>query len=229
MQGLPESTRSRRQDSNEDMIPAPLSSPAMRRDESRHGMQGNERPQTPKVEKSPEVGGNQGGDFAVVGGTSNSSKAGSPRPSYDKGKNEMNNNVVAPTVVPAQPSSSPLETPVAPADDERPGLGPMIKKKMSKGDVANTFRRAANAANAFKPRAGGAAERLREQQAKLSEGPDGITSVVPAPSLVRGVSTDSTRAGTPDSVNKEKAPVKNLTTVSRRSKSLSHRRIDPAA
>jgi exocyst complex component 1 len=72
----------------------------------------------------------------------------------------------------------------------------MIKKK-SKGDIANSFLKAAktaktaNAFNSFKPRAGGAADRLREMQAKPStEGPDGITGVVPAPSLVRGLSSD---------------------------------------
>lgn len=90
---------------------------------------------------------------------------------------------------------APVEVPKEPLEDERPGLGPMIKKK-SKADVASAFRRAANAANiasAFKPRAGGAAERLREQQAKLAEGPDGITGVVPAPSQTRTVSNDNLR------------------------------------
>jgi hypothetical protein len=75
----------------------------------------------------------------------------------------------------------------------------MIKKK-SKAEIASTFRKAANAANAFKPRAGGAAERLREQQAKQPEGPDGITSVVPAPSLVRNVNNDTVKSGTPNQV-----------------------------
>lgn len=93
-----------------------------------------------------------------------------------------------------QPSE---ELPSEPKEDERPGLGPMIKKK-SRADVANAFRKAATAANAFKPRAGGAAERLREQQSKPSDGPDGITEVVPAPSLVRTVSNNTTRIATPD-------------------------------
>jgi hypothetical protein len=65
----------------------------------------------------------------------------------------------------------------------------MIKSKRSKGDLANAFRKAASAAsaaNAFKPRPGGAGERLRQQQEHLetknnSDEPDGITGVVPAP------------------------------------------------
>ncbi|KAL4928589.1 GTP-Rho binding exocyst subunit SEC3 [Aspergillus undulatus] len=75
-------------------------------------------------------------------------------------------------------------------DAHRPGLGPMIKKKSNK-DVAGAFRKAANAYGAFngafKPRAGGAGERLLAAAKKqaASEGPDGITGVVPAPSLAQ--------------------------------------------
>ncbi|KAL4806851.1 exocyst complex component Sec3-domain-containing protein [Aspergillus unguis] len=71
-------------------------------------------------------------------------------------------------------------------DAHRPGLGPMIKKKSNK-DVAGAFRKAANAYGAFKPRAGGAGEKLLAAAKKqaASEGPDGITGVVPAPSLLR--------------------------------------------
>jgi hypothetical protein len=75
-------------------------------------------------------------------------------------------------------------------EENRPGLGPMIKKR---NNAANNFLKAARAAktiNAFKPRAGGAAERLREAQVKAADGPDGITGVVPAP-LLRGMSDDS--------------------------------------
>jgi hypothetical protein len=58
----------------------------------------------------------------------------------------------------------------------------MIKSKRSKGDIAGALWKAANAANAFKPRPGGAGERLRQAaQSKSTEGPDGITGVVPAP------------------------------------------------
>ncbi|KAK5167004.1 uncharacterized protein LTR77_007733 [Saxophila tyrrhenica] len=98
---------------------------------------------------------------------------------------------------PAGPSPQPTpaaETPTAaeeprseedaePEEEYRPGLGPMIKKKA----VAGRFLRAANAANAFKPRPGGAAEKILKAKAEREAGspgvaePDGITGVVPRP------------------------------------------------
>jgi hypothetical protein len=58
----------------------------------------------------------------------------------------------------------------------------MIKAKKSKGDLAGALWKAASAAAAFKPRPGGAAERLRElSRTNSGDGPDGITGVVPAP------------------------------------------------
>ncbi|KAL1971887.1 hypothetical protein VTN31DRAFT_1975 [Thermomyces dupontii] len=79
-----------------------------------------------------------------------------------------------------------------PVETHRPGLGPMVRKK-SRKDVAGAFRRAATAYGAFKPRAGGAGERLlaMAKKAKSNE-PDAITSVVPAPHL-RNLSADSTK------------------------------------
>ncbi|KAI2627012.1 exocyst complex component Sec3-domain-containing protein [Hypomontagnella submonticulosa] len=87
------------------------------------------------------------------------------------------------------PVTSPTEAPTSgttptesPADEEtRPGLGPMIKVKKSQRDLAGSLWKAASAAAAFKPRPGGAGERLRELKSKATDGPDGITSVVPAP------------------------------------------------
>ena len=95
------------------------------------------------------------------------------------------------------PTESPLTSPLSqPEEDYRPGLGPMMRKKKSSKEIANQFRKAALAASAFKPRAGGAAERLLAQKEKATNEPDGITGVVPAP-LLRGASNDS-RSGTPD-------------------------------
>ena len=62
----------------------------------------------------------------------------------------------------------------------RPGLGPMIKKRSPK-EIASVFRKAATAHNAFKPRTGGAADKIREEAAKLPNTPDGINGVFPAP------------------------------------------------
>ncbi|KAI0459183.1 exocyst complex component Sec3-domain-containing protein [Xylaria acuta] len=67
-------------------------------------------------------------------------------------------------------------------EEMRPGLGPMIKAKSSQQKLAGTLWKAATAAGSFKPRPGGAGERLREAAKKaVVDGPDGITSVVPAP------------------------------------------------
>ncbi|KAK4248562.1 exocyst complex component Sec3-domain-containing protein [Corynascus novoguineensis] len=83
--------------------------------------------------------------------------------------------------VPTPPvDDTPPQPPQEVDEETKPGLGPMIKKK-SKGEIAGAFRKAASAASAFKPRPGGAGERLLLNQNKTSEGPDGITSVVPAP------------------------------------------------
>ncbi|KAL8710745.1 MAG: hypothetical protein Q9220_004763 [cf. Caloplaca sp. 1 TL-2023] len=98
----------------------------------------------------------------------------------------------APPVQPAMPT--PPETPT---EAHRPGLGPMIKTKRSNKEIASTFRKAATAYNAFKPRVGGAADKLREQQQSPTGGPDGITGVVPAPSLLKSTSNEP-RSQTPD-------------------------------
>ncbi|KAK8085054.1 exocyst complex component Sec3 [Apiospora hydei] len=89
---------------------------------------------------------------------------------------------VSASASPAPDAASPIAPPPEP-EDSRPGLGPMIKAKRSKGDLAGTLWKAASAAAAFKPRVGGAGERLRElkRQDSGTEGPDGITSVIPAP------------------------------------------------
>ncbi|KAF2197886.1 hypothetical protein GQ43DRAFT_402093 [Delitschia confertaspora ATCC 74209] len=79
--------------------------------------------------------------------------------------------------------SAPPEAPPSETEDEdehRPGLGPMVKKKPK--EVANTLRKAAFAYGVFKPRAGGAADKLFHKEAKASDEPDGIRGVVPAPS-----------------------------------------------
>ena len=87
---------------------------------------------------------------------------------------------ITPTATPPPP-----ETPTE-SEAHRPGLGPMIKKKSTR-EIASTFRKAATAANAFKPRAGGAIEKQKDEN--VSEG-DGITGVFQAPSLLRGISQD---------------------------------------
>ncbi|KAH6640427.1 exocyst complex component Sec3-domain-containing protein [Chaetomium tenue] len=83
--------------------------------------------------------------------------------------------------IPTPPTDNTVpEPPPEPEGEMKPGLKSMLNKK-SKGEIAGAFWKAASAASAFKPRPGGAAERLRSNQNKTSDGPDGITSVVPAP------------------------------------------------
>ena len=77
--------------------------------------------------------------------------------------------------------SSPSEAPDSP-EEHRPGLGPMIRKKKSSKEVATAFRKAAVAHNAFRPRIGGAGERLRDELTKTPNTPDGIHGVFVAPS-----------------------------------------------
>ncbi|KND88601.1 Exocyst complex component 1 [Tolypocladium ophioglossoides CBS 100239] len=101
-------------------------------------------------------------------------------------------------ITPGAETPPPAETnpvPEVPDEEMRPGLGPMIKAKKSKGDVAGAFWKAASAATAFRPRPGGAGDRLRQVKVKATDGPDGITGVVPAPP--RPVSRDQ-RPATPE-------------------------------
>lgn len=88
------------------------------------------------------------------------------------------------------PPTPPPDTPTEEA--HRPGLGPMIKSKKSTTNVANKFRKAATAYNAFKPR--GAADELQENNTTSG---DGITGVFQAPSLVRAATQDESRPSTP--------------------------------
>lgn len=198
---------------NDPMVPAPLASPGMRRDDVRLPQKNNERTQQKNSEQLREnkiVDGN--GDVAITPRTGASASQPLEQPTVSvPEKTPTADSIpststvpVLPEEVPVQQSASPLPasadvkpaTPVEPlaepAEETRPGLGPMIKKK-SKADIANTFLKAAKTANAFKPRPGGAAERLRanQNQNKTAEGPDGITGVVPAPSLTRAQSEKS--------------------------------------
>lgn len=70
------------------------------------------------------------------------------------------------------------------SESHRPGLGPMIKKKSNK-ELASTFRKAATAYNAFKPRPGGAVEKLRNENEKSTNENDGVSGVFSPPSLTK--------------------------------------------
>lgn len=106
-----------------------------------------------------------------------------------------------------------------PSEDEemhRPGLGPMVKKKGGI-DLANTFRKAATAYGAFKPRAGGAAERLMAAKERADNEPDGITGVVPAPFL-RVQPSEATKGASPQNITPQETPKFQITDMPTESK-----------
>ncbi|PBP27846.1 exocyst complex component Sec3 [Diplocarpon rosae] len=190
-------SRQRNQVLNDNIVPAPLTSPSTRREDLRPPIRSSERSAS------------RGREQEIDNGNTKPVFNSSPKPlasrNLAESEDRMDDVEVSPIPVPAvlpSPTVS-LESPIIsvpdePEDNLRPGLGPMIKKK-SKTEVAGQFLKAAQAASAFssfKPRAGGAAERLREAQAKSTEGPDGVTGVVPAPSLLRGTSSESNSAVT---------------------------------
>ncbi|APA08011.1 hypothetical protein SS1G_00350 [Sclerotinia sclerotiorum 1980 UF-70] len=192
MPNIGDAARLRGTDPMDNIVPAPLASPGMRRDDM--------RPPTRSSERSIPRERDTNGDGSIDAKLTEAASLELLRDNLgDTGKDEVPSvPASAPAITsPVSPVVSPT-TPILPSTEEqedeemRPGLGPMIKKK-SKGDIASTFLRAAQNANGFKPRAGGAAERLREAAlaAKSPNGPDGITGVVPAPSLVRAFSNDS--------------------------------------
>ena len=86
----------------------------------------------------------------------------------------------------------------------RPGLGRMFgaNKKTTK----DLFKSAATAYSVFKPRAGGAAAKLFAAPDTKSGEPDGITGVVPAPSLMRTKTNESARTQTSDSNSIQATP-----------------------
>lgn len=87
------------------------------------------------------------------------------------------------SVSPVADLDVPIATPLE-SESHRPGLGPMIKKKSNK-ELASTFRKAATAYNAFKPRPGGAVEKIRNENEKSTNENDGVSGVFSPPSLTK--------------------------------------------
>lgn len=192
---------------DENLVPAPLSNMATRRDPSRGPSRG------PSIDRAESN--------SPVAPPPRSIERMSPRnPTLRNQLFEASPSLAEPTAVPTEPPSvdsaaPPLaatngavaaangtdvdppaappsgsavsenaEAPPLPTEDERPGLGPMIRARnlKAKSDFASALRKTAAAAKAFKPRAGGAGERLlAAAQSTQPDGPDGITAVVPAP------------------------------------------------
>lgn len=168
-----------------DVVPPPLNSPTAKREPVLPPPRSSERSSPMKAGGGKDAEGDSSPEVAKPRGIT--------PPVMTQVKSETGSVSQGQETVP-----SPPPVPEEPAEESRPGLGPMIKSKKSKGEIAGVFWKAAHAANAasaFKPRPGGAIERLRMAQAKTTDGPDGITSVVPAPP--RPVSRDK-RPETPE-------------------------------
>lgn len=114
----------------------------------------------------------------------------------------------------------PKQTTSKPTSPEptKPGLGPMVSKKF--GERSNAManwgkvRTAATVAKAFTPRAGGAASRLRAQKEQPSNEPDGVTSVVPAPSKRTPAVENISEKLAQDQSKREEAPDVQITSAS---------------
>ncbi|OAA51610.1 Exocyst complex, component Exoc1 [Metarhizium rileyi] len=163
-----------------DLVPPPLNSPTVRRDPVPPPLRSNDRlsPRTDAAQ-TPPIAGERATPAPVVPLLDKSeSDSNKPEIAVDS----TNNSGTALPLAASNDAASVTEAASGP-EDARPGLGPMIRQKKSRGDIAGALWKAASAASAasiFRPRPGGAGDRLRQVQMK-PEGPDGITGVVPAP------------------------------------------------
>ncbi|PHH68351.1 hypothetical protein CDD80_7584 [Ophiocordyceps camponoti-rufipedis] len=173
-----------------DLVPPPLVSPVVSREFLPPPSKSKRRPSDGMDDGPVRSLGVPREHAAAAASYTNTSEV-SPKPELIRGASAASGSPVTEAISPIEVSPAPD---ASHQDESRPGLGPMIKAKRSKGDIAGALWKAASAATAFRPRPGGAGDRLRQTQGK-GVGPDGITSVVPAPS--RPVSRDP-RSETPD-------------------------------
>ncbi|KYK60643.1 hypothetical protein DCS_01781 [Drechmeria coniospora] len=172
-----------------DLVPPPLMSPTKKRDGSAPPRRSTDRSSSQREDAAA-------GQQPILVSLSTS---------YPRTRTSSESPMAAMSTTNATDTPDTVETPSAadlPDEESRPGLGPMIKSKKSKSDVAGAFWKAASTAAAFRPRPGGAGDRLRQAAQtiqKSTEGPDGITGVVPAPP--RPVSRGPAEAATPAELN----------------------------
>ncbi|TKA26836.1 hypothetical protein B0A50_04282 [Salinomyces thailandicus] len=176
-----------------DMRPAPLKqSTKLAEDETRYGTP-REYPsteeETPEVrplsvgKKRPGSSDQQGEKLAMPGGFGADSSTGTPSvatPVDERGPRSVP--VPRAEEVQSQEESSVPQPEQEIEEEFRPGLGPMIKKNQ----VRTKLMKAANAAAAFKPRPGGAAEKILKAKAEREAGlqsndVDGVSGFVPRP------------------------------------------------
>lgn len=183
---------------DENLVPAPLSNMAARRDPSRGPSQDRMAPSSPVAppprsidRMSPRKPTLRGQLFEASPPMAEpAATLAEPPPRLDTAppppvtaNGTENDSPTVPVSASAATETSD-GSPISPEEDNRPGLGPMIKarKGKPKNDLAAALWKTAAAAKAFKPRAGGAGEKLlKAAQTTQTNGPDGITAVVPAP------------------------------------------------
>ncbi|KAG6322748.1 hypothetical protein E4U44_003363 [Claviceps purpurea] len=163
-----------------DLVPPPLNSPTTRREPVVPPPRSDERvpPETDTTEPAPVTEIVQ--DSSPISAVPVLEKLDFESVKLESDLQPANDTSTSLPLKVASDATSTTEPPPEPEGDTRPGLGPMIRSKKSKGDIAGVLWKAASAASAFRPRPGGAGERLRQTTTK-TEGPDGITGVVPAP------------------------------------------------
>lgn len=162
----------------------------MRREADRPASRSRERPRVPGLVPSNASGSGETPLLPTEQGKSSLDKTSAATPdtmdSASLTSTKSDKSFPTTAISNTTPSLTPPPEPPMQSEQEvhRPGLGPMIKKKSNK-EIANAFRKAATAYTAFRPRPGGASDKLREERTTTPNGPDGITDVVPAPSLLR--------------------------------------------
>lgn len=200
---------------DESLVPAPLSNMAARRDQSRGPPQDRTAPSSPVAppprsidRMSPRKPSLRSQLFEASPPMAEPAAAPTePPPRLDTvvpppvaANVTETDNPTVPVSAPAT-AETPEESPISPDEDNRPGLGPMIraKKGKPKNDLAAALWKTAAAAKAFKPRAGGAGEKLlKAAQTTQANGPDGITAVVPAPRRPEPEKKPESRPQTPE-------------------------------
>lgn len=129
----------------------------------------------------------------------NTNDASSKSPTKEDEKNDAGEPLLTASIDPPSEIASEGEF-------HRPGLGPMIKKKSNK-ELANTMLKAATAYNTFKPRAGGAAEKLLNSEKRATDEHDGVSGVFTAPSAIRGPSLEAAEAPTYEGNSEPQPPL----------------------
>ena len=186
------SAQDQNQSQSQEEYSTPLASPDLRREDLRPPSRSRDRPRIAPSNTSTVIGSGEQPFRPKQQEKSSLETSSAATPdtmdsaSVTSTKSDKTSSAAAASTTRSVPTPPPEPSIQSEEEVHRPGLGPMIKKK-SNMEIANAFRKAATAYNAFRPRPGGAGDKLREGKDNGTTGPDGITDVVPAPSLSRPI------------------------------------------